>query len=116
MSKKAFKSQASSARAASGAVGGAFGYDRSPFGKGSTVFGGVTASSLSYVYEPQALTGVSDPNVIVAFKNVQKKDGTTKSKALEDLQNYVQNLDGKQVEEGVLEAWVCSLERLMCGK
>lgn len=99
MSKKAYKSQASSARAASGAFGGAFGSD-------SNVFGGVPSSSLSYVYEPPDLSGLSDLNVSVAFKNLQKKDSTTKSKALEELQNYTGALGKDGVEETVLEAWV----------
>ena len=101
MSKKAFKSQASSARAASGAFGGAFGSDL-------INFGGVVSSPLSYVYEPPDLSGFSDPNVSVAFKNLQKKDGTTKSKALEDLQNYIGLLEKDGIEEAVLEAWVRS--------
>lgn len=107
MSKKVIKSQASSARAASGAFGEAFGQGQAPFGSGATTFGSVPSSHLSYVYEPPALTGISDSNVIVAFKNVQKKDATTKAKALEDLQNYVDSSEQRGVEEAVLEAWVC---------
>ena len=99
MSKKAYKLQASSARAASGAFGGAF-------GQGDGAFGSVAPSRLSYVYEPPALTGIADPNVIVALKNLQKKDGTTKNKALEELQNYVGSLEKKGIDEGILEAWV----------
>ena len=112
MSKKAFKSQASSARAASGAFGGVFGRGHGAFGSSSTTFGGVAPSPLSYVYEPPTLTGIADPNVIVAFKNLQKKDGTTKAKALEDLQNYVGSLEKNGIDEGVLEAWVRSPEWL----
>ena len=106
MSKKAFKSQASSSRAASGAFGGAFGHREGAFGSGSMSIGGVASSPLSYVYEPPDLSGFSDPNVAVAFKNVQKKDGTTKSKALEDLQTYITSLEINGIEEVVLEAWV----------
>ena len=106
MSKKAFKSQASSSRAASGAFGG----DRTGLGGsiGTSVFGAISSSPLSYVYEPPDLTGFSDPNVGVAFKNLQKKDGTTKAKALEDLQTYVSSLNAETggVEEAVLTAWV----------
>ncbi len=111
MSKRAVKSQASSARAASGAFGGAFGQIQGPFRSSSTIFGSVPSSSLSYVYEPPDLTGISDPNVIVAFKNVQKKDSTTKTKALEDLQSHVDSSGQNDVEEGILDAWVRSLER-----
>lgn len=106
MSKKAFKSHASSSRAVSGAFGG----DGTVFGSGtaSHAFGIVPSSPLSYVYEPPDLSGFSDPNVGVAFKNLQKKDGTTKAKALEDLQAYVSSLGAESggVEEVILAAWV----------
>ena len=106
MSKKAFKSQASSSRAVSAAFGG----EATGFGSsiGTPLFGAVPSSPLSYIYEPPDLTGLSDPNVGVAFKNLQKKDGTTKAKALEDLQTYVSSLnaDTGGVEEAVLIAWV----------
>ena len=109
MSKKAFKSHASSSRAVSGAFGG----DGTIFGGGTTspAFGAVPSSSLSYVYEPPDLSGFSDPNVGVAFKNLQKKDGTTKAKALEDLQAYVSSLGAESggVEEVILAAWVGQL-------
>lgn len=74
---------------------------------GSSTFGAVPSSPLSYVYEPPDLTGFSDPNVGVAFKNLQKKDGTTKAKALEDLHTYVSSLEAGTggVEEVVLTAW-----------
>ena len=98
MSKRQIKAQASSSRAASGAFG---------LGFGSTSIStfGATSSPLSYVTEPPDLSSISDPNVVVAFKNLSKKDSTTKSKALEDIQTYVSSLSG-QVEEAVLEAWV----------
>ncbi len=106
MSKKVFKSQASSSRAVSGPSrgnGAAFGGSI-----GTPTFGAVPSSPLSYAYEPPDLSGFSDPNVGVAFKNLQKKDGTTKSKALEDLQTYVSSLGAETggVEEVVLTAWV----------
>ena len=109
MSKKTFKSQASSSRAVAGASFGGV-PDGNAFGSGfgSSTFGAVSTSPLSYVYEPPDLTRLSDPNVVVAFKNVQKKDGTTKAKALEDLQGYVSSLDSdtEGFEEAMLEAWV----------
>lgn len=96
MSKKQFKSQASSSRAASG------------FGFGG--FGGVSSgSSLSYLAEPPNLTTISDPNVVVAFKNLSKKDSTTKAKALDDLLAYVQARPFEQdggAEDAILDAWV----------
>jgi hypothetical protein len=91
MSKRQFKSQASSSRAVTGAGFGGFGSSGS-------------GSSLSYLTEPPNLSSISDPNVIVNFKNLSKKDGTTKSKALEDLIGSVR--EGTEPEEPVLEAWV----------
>lgn len=94
--KKAFKPQASSARSFGGSgFGGGF---------GSTGFG-VSSSPLSWIGEPPDLSNISDPNVGVAFKNLTKKDSTTKAKALEELQQYVSAPD-QQIEEAVLEAWV----------
>ncbi|OMP81578.1 E3 ubiquitin-protein ligase listerin [Diplodia seriata] len=95
MSKKA-KSQASSSRAGAG-----FG-----FGSGASFSAfGASASPLSYVSEPPDLSSISDANTVVAFKNLSKKDSTTKAKALEDLQTTVTS-SGAPVEEAVLEAWV----------
>jgi len=115
MSKKAFKSQASSSRAVNGAFGTPS--DGAVFGGGfsSSIFGAVSSSPLSYVYEPPDLSGFSEPNIGVAFKNIQKKDGITKSKALEELQTYVSSLeiDEGGLEEAILEAWV-GLPRRTC--
>lgn len=95
MSKKQFKSQASSGR-----VGGGFG------AFGGSGFGSSQSSQLSYIQEPPDYSGISDANVVVAFKNLSKKDSTTKAKALEDIQAYVSS--DIEVEEGLLEAWVRS--------
>jgi hypothetical protein len=105
MSKK-FKSQASSSRAAAGGFGGfpsAFG----GFSTASTSNPQAT-SSLSYVAEPPDLTRISEPNLVVAFKNLSKKDDTTKTKALEEIKDAVVKLGNRsdELEEGVLEAWV----------
>ena len=99
MSKKQFRSQASSGRAAFGAGAGA------SFGNsfGGSAFG--ASSPLSWIAEPPDLSGFSDPNVAGSIKNLTKKDSTTKAKALEDLQSYFTSPD-QQVDEAVLEAWV----------
>lgn len=101
MNKKQFKAQASSSRAfaTAGAFGGGFG--------GSSTFGSAS-SPLSYLAEQPDLSGVSDPNVVVSFKNLSKKDSTTKAKALEDIQTYVTSLNEQkqEPEEAFLEAWV----------
>ncbi|KAJ4345091.1 hypothetical protein N0V95_005938 [Ascochyta clinopodiicola] len=95
MSKRSAKAAASSARAAST-------FGSAPAFGGS--FGG-SASQLSYVAEPPNLSAISDPNVIVFFRNLSKKDSTTKAKALEDLQTHIVALQAP-VEEGVLDAWI----------
>jgi E3 ubiquitin-protein ligase listerin len=100
MSKK-FKSQASSARATSSASGTAslgFGTQPSTFQ--------TTSSPLSYVTEVPDLSAISDPSVVVAFKNLTKKDSVTKAKALEDLQQHLSYNAETGPEQAVLEAWV----------
>lgn len=102
MGKRQFTSQASSARAAN-ATGAGFG-----------VGFATTSSRLSYLAEPSDLSSISDANVVVSFKNISKKDGTTKSKALEDLRSFIQTQPNEQggAEEAILEAWVrCTLHR-----
>ncbi|KAL9599220.1 MAG: hypothetical protein Q9219_004001 [cf. Caloplaca sp. 3 TL-2023] len=107
MSKKQFKSQASSSRASAGAFAAA---DNAPGAfngafKGS--FGAIPPSPLSYVYEPPDLSRISEPSIIVAFKNIQKKDSTTKAKALEELQKYITGLDPKDgLDDAVPETWI----------
>lgn len=111
MSKKLFKSQASSSRA----VSGAFAPQDGSLGAFGGAFGAVPSSLLSYVYEPPDLSTISEPNVIVAFKNIQKKDSITKAKALEELHRYVSGLDPKQgLEDAVLEPWVSRVALTDC--
>lgn len=67
-------------------------------------------SDLSYVAEPPDFSPISDAQVVVSFKNLLKKDGVTKTKALEDLLGYVRGHPYEQgggAEEAILEAWVC---------
>ena len=75
-------------------------------------FGGFSASSgsdLSYLAEPPDFSTINDANVVVSFKNVLKKDSTTKAKGLEDLVAYVQarpfEVDGG-TEDSILDIWV----------
>ncbi|RMZ66379.1 ring zinc finger [Pyrenophora seminiperda CCB06] len=91
------KAQASSARATTASTFGAFG--------GATPAFGASSSTLSYVSEPPDLSAISDPNVVVYFRNLSKKDSTTKAKALEDIQAYVSALH-EPVEDGLLETWI----------
>lgn len=100
MSKK-FRSQASSARAASSTFGGS----SLGFGSPPSAFQ-TTASPLSYVTELPDLSGISDPSIRVAFKNLTKKDSVTKAKALEDLQEKISLTAETGPPAAVLEAWV----------
>lgn len=109
MSKKQFKSQASSSRAVSSASNTPEGSAFSNSGHGAlSGFGSVSSSTLSYFFEPPDLSAISEANVVVAFKNLLKKDGTTKAKALDDLHAYVLSLGIEKggVEDAILEAWV----------
>ena len=101
MSGKKFKSQASSARAASTVFGTA-----SFAGFGSPAAFQTTASPLSYVTELPDLSAIPEPKVVVAYKNLGKKDSVTKSKALEELQDYLSQDADSGAENAVLEAWV----------
>lgn len=99
MSRRAAKPRAASGKAFASASSGAF-------GAFSTA---TTGSRLSYLTEPPDFFSISDANVVVSFKNLLKKDATTKSKALEDLLAYTESHPHEQdggVEEPVLEAWV----------
>ena len=96
MSKRTSRPQASSARAAS-STSGAFGPSTPAFG--------ISSSQLSYVSEPPDLSAISDPNVVVYLRNLSKRDSTTKTRALEDIQAYIVALQ-EPVEDSLVEAWV----------
>lgn len=106
MSKK-FKSQASSSRAAAGGFGAFSG----SFGGFSTgAFSQAAApSSLTYVAEPPDLSRIAEPQLVVAFRNLLKRDDITKAKALEDLRDYILTVESRNgtLDDGFLEAWVC---------
>ena len=107
MSKKAFKSQASSARAFAGSS--AVGNDLLGTSLPSRPFGTGSSSALSYVFEPPDLSDV-DPNLAVIYKSLQKKDSTTKVKALEDLKAYVSqsklDVEDQKARDDLVEPWV----------
>ncbi|KAI0478868.1 hypothetical protein GGR56DRAFT_632310 [Xylariaceae sp. FL0804] len=80
---------------------------------GSSSLGGfstaASGTNLSYLAEPPDFSSISDANIVVALKNLLKKDATTKAKALEELVAYAQTHpydDNGGPEEPVLEAWV----------
>jgi hypothetical protein len=80
---------------------------------GSSAFGAFSAASsgstLSYLTEPPDFSSIADANIVVSFKNLLKKDGTTKAKALEELIAYAEAHPYEQdggAEEPILDAWV----------
>lgn len=80
-----------------------------PSGFGGFATTSTSAGSLSYLADPPDFSSISDPNIVVSFKNLLKKDNTTKSKALADLVQYTQARPYEQdggVEDAVLETWV----------
>lgn len=101
-----FKKHGAKARGASARMGGF----SAPPGYGVVaVTASYAASSFSYLADAPDLSTVSDPNVIVSFKNLFKKDDTTKSKGLGDLISYAQAHPNEQdggVEDAILEVWV----------
>ncbi|OTA59151.1 hypothetical protein K449DRAFT_466863 [Hypoxylon sp. EC38] len=99
MSRKPAKSRATSGKAFAGSSSSSSFSAFSPASRGT---------DLSYLAEPPDLSSVSDANVVVSLKNLQKKDATTKAKALEELVAYVQAHPYEQdggAEEPILEAW-----------
>ncbi|KAK3318725.1 hypothetical protein B0H66DRAFT_640071 [Apodospora peruviana] len=81
----------------------------SRFPSGGGGFGGLGTSSsttLSYITPPPDLSRLP-ADIVVQFKNLLKKDSTTKSKALEEIVVYVETLPSKdgRVEDSVLDAW-----------
>ncbi|KAJ5937717.1 hypothetical protein N7454_004059 [Penicillium verhagenii] len=101
MSKK-FKSQASSSRAAAGAFGSFGGFS------GTVGNDGRQPSALTYITEPPDLSRISEQRLVIAFKNLQKKDDITRTKALEELKEHVLAIREKKgtLDDGFLEAWV----------
>jgi E3 ubiquitin-protein ligase listerin len=84
---------------------------------GSHGRGGFSRSTLSYLAEPLDFSLISDPNIVVSFKNLLKKDATTKTKALDDLiaaaQARTAEVDG--IEDAVLDVWVSFRPRTPVG-
>ncbi|CAK7225973.1 hypothetical protein SCUCBS95973_006046 [Sporothrix curviconia] len=108
-------------------AGGLKGFGQAPpsrtgglaLGSGKGGFGGFkmakSKSGLAYVAERADLSAIADAHAVVSFKNLVKKDSTTKARALEELVAHAQAhpfAEGGGVEDGVLEAWVQCYPRL----
>ncbi|KAJ5774837.1 Zinc finger RING-CH-type [Penicillium paradoxum] len=101
MSKK-FKSQASSSRAAASAFGSFGGFS------GSLSSQGKEPSTLTYIAAPPDLSRITEQRLVIAFKNLLKKDEITRTKALEELRDHISTVAEKNgtLDDGFLEAWV----------
>lgn len=101
MSKK-FKSQASSSRAAAGGFGSVGGFSSAFSSQGRE------PSALTYIAEPPDLSRIAEQQLVIAFKNLLKKDEITRTKALEELRDYVTSVEGRggTLDDGFLQAWV----------
>lgn len=96
MKKAQFKSHASSSRATSASFGGLT--FNNPY------------SSLSYFTKAPDLSGIENPHVVVAFKNLTRKDENTRSRALQDFRAYLhaQAKEKNEIDDNIIEAWVSS--------
>ena len=109
MKDKNAKATASSARVGLGATSFSSSFGSPP---GSSFAS--ASSSISYLAEQPDLSRVSDVQVVVHFKNLAKRDSTTRSRGLEDLQTYVASETEKEqpLEDAFIEAWVKVFPRL----
>ncbi|KAI6244900.1 E3 ubiquitin-protein ligase listerin [Erysiphe necator] len=100
MKKAQFRSHASSSRAISAGFGGlAFNTTHSP---------------LSYFAKAPDLSSIENPYVVVAFKNLTKKDESTRYRALLDLRAHLiaQAKEANGLNDHIIEAWVNLYPRL----
>lgn len=102
MSKK-FKSQASSSRAAASAFGSFGGFS------GGLSSEGKEPSALTYIAAPPDLSRIAEQQLVIAFKNLLKKDDITRLKALEELRDHIstEQETKRTLDDGFLDAWVC---------
>lgn len=108
MSKK-FKSQASSSRAAGSAFGSFGGFS------GSLSSQGKEPSALTYITAPPELSRIDDQKLVIAFKNLLKKDDTTRTKALEELREHISTVEANKgtLDAGFLDAWVYKVDSMI---
>ena len=100
MSKRPYKVQASSTRVAFGTPSLLQNVSAT-----SSVGQGSHASQLSYLVEPPSVDQVSDSRLVVLLKNLSKRDGTTKAKALDDILGHIAS-SKIETDDSVVEAWV----------
>lgn len=100
MSKRPYKVQASSTRVAFGTSNLLQSNHSS-----SSIGEGTFASQLSYLTEPPNLEQISDPGLVVLLKNLSKREGITKAKALDDILGLKASAK-IEVDDHFVEAWV----------
>lgn len=82
-------------------------FGTSAFSTASGFGGALAISPISHVGEPLDLSAIRDPSIQIIFKNLSKKDHeNTKVKALEELSNVIEGAREREIDDGVLSAWV----------
>ncbi|KAE8452570.1 hypothetical protein EG329_013829 [Mollisiaceae sp. DMI_Dod_QoI] len=74
----------------------------------NTSFGRATSTSrLSFLNPPPDLKQITDPNLVVSFKGLSKKNDITVAKALEDILSYVKAHPEQEggIEDAIIKAW-----------
>lgn len=77
------------------------------FGSAAGSFASV--SPLSYLAEFPDTSKVSNPTTVVTFKNLFKKDSTTKTRALEDLNLTIS--ESSEIEDAIIDVWAAIYPR-----
>ncbi|RIA93731.1 hypothetical protein C1645_803902 [Glomus cerebriforme] len=69
---------------------------------GGTTFSGATTSDIDSAFS----SGTLDPELVIIFKKLSKRDPTTKLKALEELEAYLKSKERNEKElVGILDVW-----------
>ncbi|KAF3928547.1 hypothetical protein ABW21_db0206473 [Orbilia brochopaga] len=95
------RAQASSASAAAALSGRS---TSSAFGFPSHRAADRASSPLSYFAEPPDIKSISDPNLVVVFSNLLKRDDTTKEKAVAELLDWT--VEQPSIENAVVNCYV----------
>jgi E3 ubiquitin-protein ligase listerin len=96
----AVKAQASSSRIA---------VENFSFGSTAGSLTGFSVSPLSYLGEYPDASSISNPTTVVTFKNLFKKDSTTKTRALEDLNSTLSA--ATEIEDAIIDVWAAVYPR-----
>ncbi|KAI5963457.1 uncharacterized protein KGF55_002337 [Candida pseudojiufengensis] len=62
--------------------------------------------TLNYFTNQPDITKITNPDLIVIFKSLSKKDPKTKEKALQELLSFIKDQDPKIFDDPILQCWV----------